>query len=148
MGLGINNQEGVIINSNNKTINYNMNAKRKAFNDKIDIYSKTYFTHKKGNAASVGNGEIFQQRGVVSQALQFQPIFSLLEPGQDDDIYAALNEGNVVSNPYTLARYVMDIKESTSFRQTIQLVGKITPKLTGTLTVSYTHLTLPTILLV
>jgi len=137
MGLGINNQEGVIINSNNKTINYNMNAKRKAFNEKIDIYSKTYFTHKKGNAASVGNGEIFQQRGVVSQALQFQPIFSLLEPGQDDDIYAALNEGNVVSNPYTLARYVMDIKESTSFRQTIQLVGKITPKLTGTFKGSY-----------
>ena len=137
MGLGINNQEGVIINSDNKTINYNMNAKRKAFNEKIDIYSKTYFTHKKGNAASVGNGEIFQQRGVVSQALQFQPIFSLLEPGQDDDIYAALNEGNVVSNPYTLAKYVMDIKESTSFRQTIQLVGKITPKLTGTLKGSY-----------
>jgi len=137
MGLGINNQEGVIINSNNKTVNFNMNAKRKAFNEKIDIYSKTYFTHKKGNAASVGNGEIFQQRGVVSQALQFQPIFSLLEPGQDDDIYSALNEGNVVSNPYTLARYVMDIKESTSFRQTLQLVGKITPKLTGTLKASY-----------
>ena len=137
MGLGINNQEGVIINSNNKTVNFNMNAKRKAFNEKIDIYSKTYFTHKKGNAASVGNGEIFQQRGVVSQALQFQPIFSLLEPGQDDDIYSALNEGNVVSNPYTLARYVMDIKESASFRQTLQLVGKITPKLTGTLKASY-----------
>ena len=62
LSLGINNQEGVIVNSNNKTINFNMNAKRKAFNDKIDIYSKTYFTHKKGNAASVGNGEIFQQR--------------------------------------------------------------------------------------
>ena len=137
MGLGINNQEGVIINSNNKTVNYNMNAKRKAFNEKIDVYSKTYFSHKKGNAASVGNGEIFRQRGVVSQALQFQPIFSLLEPGQDDDIYAALNEGNVISNPYSLARYVMDIKESSSFRQTLQLVSKITPKLTGTLKGSY-----------
>ena len=137
MGLGINNQEGVIINSNNKTVNFNMNAKRKAFNEKIDVYSKTYFSHKKGNAASVGNGEIFRQRGVVSQALQFQPIFSLLEPGQDDDIYAALNEGNVISNPYSLARYVMDIKESSSFRQTLQLVSKITPKLTGTLKGSY-----------
>ena len=137
MGLGINNQEGVIINSNNKTVNFNMNAKRKAFNEKIDVYSKTYFSHKKGNAASVGNGEIFRQRGVVSQALQFQPIFSLLEPGQDDDIYAALNEGNVVSNPYSLARYVMDIKESSSFRQTLQLVSKITPKLTATLKGSY-----------
>ena len=137
IGLGINNQEGVIINSNNKTINFNMNAKRKAFNDKIDVYSKTYFTHKKGNAASVGNGEIFQQRGVVSQALQFQPIFSLLEPGQDDDIYSTLNEGNVVSNPYNLARYVMDIKKSFSFRQTLQIVARITPKLTATLKGSY-----------
>ena len=137
VGLGINNQEGVIINSNNKTVNFNMNAKRKAFNEKIDVYSKTYFSHKKGNASSVGNGEIFRQRGVVSQALQFQPIFSLLEPGQDDDIYSDLNEGNVVSNPYSLARYVMDIKESSSFRQTLQLVSKITPKLTGTLKGSY-----------
>ena len=137
MGLGVNNEEGVIINSNSKRVNLNINAKRKAFDEKIDIYSKTYFTHKKGNAASVGNGQIFQQRGVVSQALQFQPIFSLLEPGQDDDIYSALNEGNVVSNPYTLARYVMDIKESSSFRQTLQIVGKITPKLTGTLKGSY-----------
>ncbi len=137
MGLGINNEEGVIINSNNKTINFNLNAKRKAFDEKIDIYSKTYFTHKKGNAASVGNGEIFQQRGVVSQALQFQPIFSLLEPGQDDYIYLDLNEGLPVSNPYTLARYVMDIKESSSFRQTLQIVSKITPKLTGTLKGSY-----------
>ncbi len=137
INLGVNNQEGVIINSNNKTINFNMNAKRKAFNDKIDIYSKTYFTHKTGNAASVGNGEIFQQRGVVSQALQFQPIFSLLEPGQDDDIYSILNEGNVISNPYSLARYVMDIKKSFSFRQTLQIVGRITPKLTATLKGSY-----------
>jgi TonB-linked SusC/RagA family outer membrane protein len=137
MGLGVNNQEGVIINSNNKTINFNMNAKRKAFNDKIDIYSKSYFTHKTGNAASVGNGEIFQQRGVVSQALQFQPIFSLLEPGQDDDIYSILNEGNIISNPYSLARYVIDSKKSFSFRQTLQIVGRITPKLTATLKGSY-----------
>ena len=77
MGLGINNQEGVIINSNNKTINYNMNAKRKAFNEKIDIYSKTYFTHKKGNAASVGNGQIFQQRGVVSSSSISANFFSV-----------------------------------------------------------------------
>ena len=137
VGLGINNQEGVIINSDNKTVNLNINSKRKAFGEKVDIYTKTYFTHKKGNAASVGNGQIFQQRGVVSQTLQFQPIYSLLEPGQDDEIYSELNESLPISNPYTLARYVMDIKESTSFRQTLQLVGKITPKLTGTLKGSY-----------
>ena len=137
INLGVNNQKGVIINSDNKRINFNMNAKRKAFKDKIDIYSKTYFTHSSGNAASVGNGEIFRQRGVVSQALQFQPIFSLLEPGQDDDIYSILNEGNVVSNPYSLARYVIDSKKSISFRQTFQIVGRINPKLTATLKGSY-----------
>ena len=137
INLGVNNQKGVIINSDNKRINFNMNAKRKAFKDKIDIYSKTYFTHNSGNAASVGNGEIFKQRGVVSQALQFQPIFSLLEPGQDDDIYSILNEGNVVSNPYSLARYVIDSKKSISFRQTFQIVGRIKPNLTATLKGSY-----------
>ena len=87
-----------------------MNAKRQAFDKKVDFFSKTNISHNSGNAASVGNGEIFSQRGVVSQALQFQPIFSLLSPGEDDDIYAALNEGNIVSNPYTLAKDVIDKK--------------------------------------
>ena len=139
IGVGLHDQKGVIINSTNKVINYNMNAKRQAFNEKIDVYSRTYFTHKKGNASSVGNGQIFLQRGVVSQALQFQPTFSLLEPGQDDDIYAYLNEGNIISNPYTLAKFVVDIKQSTSFRQTLQLVGKITPNLTATVKGSYNY---------
>ena len=111
VSLGVLNQEGVIVNSNNNRITYNMNAKRKAFNDKVDFFSKTNISYKKGNAASVGNGEIFSQRGVVSQALQFQPIFSLLSPGEEDDLYAALNEGNIVSNPYTLAKYVIDEKK-------------------------------------
>ena len=137
VSLGVLNQEGVIVNSNNKRITYNMNAKRKAFNNKIDVFSKTNISYKKGNAASVGNGEIFSQRGVVSQALQFQPIFSLLSPGEEDDLYAALNEGNIVSNPYTLAQYVTDEKMSFTIRQVFSIVGKITPKLTGTIKGAY-----------
>ena len=131
--LGILNQEGVIVNSNNKRVTYNMNAKRNAFNNKINFFSKTNISYKTGNAASVGNGQIFAQRGVVSQALQFQPIFSLLSPGEDDDIYAALNEGNIVSNPYTLAKDVIDEKKSVTLRQVLSVVSKISPKLTGTI---------------
>ena len=78
VSLGINNQEGVIINSDNKTINFNMNAKRKAFNEKIDIYSKTYFTHKNGNSASVGNGEIFQQRASYRKLYNSNQFFHYL----------------------------------------------------------------------
>ena len=132
ISLGVLDQEGVIINSNNKRITYNMNAKRKAFNNKIDIFSKTNISYNMGNAASVGNGEIFAQRGVVSQALQFQPIFSLLSPGEEDDIYASLNEGNIISNPYSLAKFVTDSKKSISLRQVFSIVSKITPKLTAT----------------
>ena len=137
ISLGILNQEGVIINSNNKRVTYNMNVKRKAFNNKLDVFSKTNISYKKGNAASVGNGEIFAQRGVVSQALQFQPIFPLLSAGEEDDLYAALNEGNIVSNPYTLARDVTDLKKSITARQVLSLVGKITPKLTATIKGAY-----------
>ncbi|MDC3132609.1 SusC/RagA family TonB-linked outer membrane protein [Flavobacteriaceae bacterium] len=137
ISLGVLDQEGVIVNSNNRRYTYNMNAKRKAFNNKIDIFSKTNISYKKGNAASVGNGEIFSQRGVVSQALQFQPIFSLLSAGEEDDIYASLNEGNVISNPYTLAQYVTDSKKSISLRQVFSVVGKITPKLTATVKGAY-----------
>jgi hypothetical protein len=116
-----------------------MNVKRKAFNNKIDVFSKTNISYKEGNASSVGNGEIFSQRGVVSQALQFQPIFSLLNPGEDDEIYAALNEGNIISNPYTLAKFVIDEKKSTTVRQVLSIVGKITPKLTGTFKGAYNY---------
>ena len=116
-----------------------MNAKRKAFNNKVDFFSKTNISFKKGNASSVGNGEIFSQRGVVSQALQFQPIFSLLSLGEEDDIYADLNEGNIVSNPYTLAKDVTDLKKSTTFRQIFSAVAKISPKLTSTVKGSFEY---------
>ena len=116
-----------------------MNAKRKAFSNKVDFFSKTNISYKKGNASSVGNGEIFSQRGVVSQALQFQPIFSLLSPGEEDDIYANLNEGNIVSNPYTLAKDVTDLKKSTTFTQIFSMVGKISPKLTSTIKGSFEY---------
>ena len=139
ISLGLIDQEGVIINSNNRRITYNMNAKRKAFNNKVDFFSKTNISYKKGNASSVGNGEIFSQRGVVSQALQFQPIFSLLSPGEEDDIYASLNEGNIVSNPYTLAKDVTDLKKSTTFRQIFSAVAKISPKLTSTVKGSFEY---------
>ncbi len=139
ISLGLIDQEGVIINSNNRRITYNMNAKRKAFNNKVDFFSKTNISYKKGNASSVGNGEIFSQRGVVSQALQFQPIFSLLSLGEEDDIYADLNEGNIVSNPYTLAKDVTDLKKSTTFRQIFSAVTKISPKLTSTVKGSFEY---------
>ncbi len=131
--LSIQNNEGVIINSYNKRITSNTNIRKKAFNKKVDIFLRTLLAYNDGAASSVANGQIFQQRGVVSQALQFQPIFSLLEPGQDDDIYAELNEGNILSNPYTLAKYVQDYKKSININQSIGVFAKITPKLTWAL---------------
>ena len=133
LSLGLQDVEGVILNTGNKRITFNANARTKAFNDKITVFSKTNFAHNKGNASSVGNSQIFQQRSVVSQALQFQPIFSLLDPGEDDDIYADLNEGNIVSNPYTLATQLTDLKESVNFLQNISLTANITSKLTAIL---------------
>ena len=133
LSLGIFDQEGVILNTTNKRVFLNSSVKRKAFNDKIDIYARTNVSNKKGNASSVGNGQRFMQKSVVSQLLQFQPIYSLLETGENDDIYSALNEGDLISNPYTLAKYVVDEKKSFTFRQALSLVGKITPKLTATL---------------
>jgi TonB-linked SusC/RagA family outer membrane protein len=131
LSLGLQDIEGVIVNTGNKRITFNANARTKAFNNKINIMSRTNFAHNKGNASSVGNSQIFQQRSVVSQALQFQPIFGLLNPGEDDDIYSDLNQGNIVSNPYTLATQVTDLKESFNFMQNISITAKLTPKLTA-----------------
>lgn len=131
MSLGFQNTNGVILNSGNKRITYNMNGRRSAFNEKIDLFSSTNLAYNKGNASSVGNGQIFQQRSVVSSALQFQPIYALLDPGENDDEYADLNEGSVLSNPFTLASAVIDVKESFNFIQNVSVTAKISPKLTG-----------------
>ncbi|GGK27406.1 SusC/RagA family TonB-linked outer membrane protein [Yeosuana aromativorans] len=131
ISLGLQDVEGVIINTGNKRVTFNTKSMKKAFNKKVDLYSNTNLAYNKGNASSIGNGEVFLQKSVTSQALQFQPIFSLLSLGEDDEIYADLNEGNVLSNPYTLAKYVQDRKESFNFIQNMSLTAKLTPKLTG-----------------
>jgi len=131
ISLGIQDVEGVIINTGNKRVTFNTNSKRKAFNRKVDLYSNTNLAYNKGNASSIGNGEVFLQKSITSQALQFQPIFDLLATGESDEIYADLNEGNVLSNPYTLAKFVQDKKESFNFIQNVSLTAKLTPKLTA-----------------
>ena len=139
VNLGLFDQEGVIVNTTNKRWFLNTSAKTKAFGDKIDIYSRTNLSYKEGNAASVGNGQIFMQKSVVSQVLQFQPIYSLLDTGETDDVYSSLNEGDLISNPYTLAKYVIDQKESFRIRQALSIIGKLTPQLTATFRGAYDY---------
>ena len=139
INLGLFDQEGVIVNSTNKRWFLNTSAKTKAFGDKIDIYSRTNLSYKEGNASSVGNGQIFMQKSVVSQVLQFQPIYSLLDTGETDDVYSSLNEGDLISNPYTLAKYVIDQKESFRIRQALSIIGKLTPQLTATFRGAYDY---------
>ena len=139
LNLGLFDQEGVIVNSTNKRLFLNTRIKRKVFNDKIDVFSITNLSYKKGNASSVGNGQIFMQKSVVSQVLQFQPIYSLLETGENDDIYSGLNEGDVISNPYTLAKFVVDEKKSIRLRQALSIVGKLSPKLTATFKAAFDY---------
>lgn len=131
ISMGLQETQGVILNTGNKRITFNLNSRSKAFNDKVDVIARTNIAHNKGNATSVGNGEIFLQRGIVSQTLQFQPIFSLLNPGEDDEVYADLNEGNEISNPFTLATAVVDLKSSFNFVQNLSLSAKITPHFTA-----------------
>ena len=139
LNLGLFDQEGVIVNSTNKRLFLNTRIKRKGFNDKIDVFSITNLSYKKGNASSVGNGQIFMQKSVVSQVLQFQPIYSLLETGENDDIYSGLNEGDLISNPYTLAKFVVDEKKSIRLRQALSIVGKLSPKLTATFKAAFDY---------
>jgi len=138
MSLGLLNNQGVITNSDFNRVTFNVNANRNV-GSKLKLFSKTNMARSWGNAASTGNGEVFQQRGVVSQALLFQPIFERLEEGEDDDIYAGLNEGNIVSNPYTLARQLVDQKKGTNLLQSLSAVYKITPHITGTVKGAYNY---------
>nr|WP_320154028.1 TonB-dependent receptor [uncultured Draconibacterium sp.] len=139
ISLGLLDNQGVIINSDFQRATFNMNAKRMAFDEKVTILSKTNASYSNGKASSVGNGQMYQQRGVVSHALRFQPVFPLLEPGQSDDIYADLNEDQEISNPYTLAKDVTDNKEAVTFNQSIAITGKILPKLTATAKGAYNY---------
>jgi len=53
--LGIQNQEGVILNTDNKRITSNTNFRKKAFNNKVDIFMRTLLAYNDGNASSVAN---------------------------------------------------------------------------------------------
>ncbi|WP_439182763.1 SusC/RagA family TonB-linked outer membrane protein [Carboxylicivirga taeanensis] len=132
ISLGLSDNQGVIIDTDYKRATFNMNGMRKALDNKIEIYSKTNTSYGKGRASSVGNGQMYADRSVVSSALTFQPIFGLLEAGEDDEIYAELNEGQIMSNPYTLAKYVEDQKTAITFNQALSVVGKISPHLSAT----------------
>ncbi|MFT7030863.1 MAG: TonB-dependent SusC/RagA subfamily outer membrane receptor, partial [Marinoscillum sp.] len=69
ISLGILNNQGVILNSDFNRATFSINASRNAGKN-LKIYSKTNLARSWGNASSSGNGEIFDQRGVVSQTLQ------------------------------------------------------------------------------
>ncbi len=137
VSLGYQDTQGVIQNTDNQRITLNGNFRRKAFDNKIEIFSKTNIAFNQGRAGSVGNGEIFMQRSVVSNTLQFQPIFNPLEPGEDDAVYAGLNEGNLISNPLTLATQVIDEKTNYNLLQNIAINAKVAPHLTATLRGAY-----------
>lgn len=137
VSLGYQDTKGVIVNTDNQRITFNGNFRRKAFDNKIDIFSKTKIAYNQGNASSVGNGEIFRQRSVVSNTLQFQPIFTPLEPGQDDAVYAGLNEGNLISNPLTLATDVLDLKTNYNLIQNLAINAKVAPHLRAILKGGY-----------
>ncbi|TLX75639.1 TonB-dependent receptor [Labilibacter sediminis] len=139
ISLGLSDNQGVITNTDYKRATFNMNGMRKGFNNKVSFYSKTNTSFGKGRASSVGNGQMYSDRSVVSSALRFQPIFELLEADQGDDIYADLNEGQVMSNPYTLAKYVEDEKTAITFNQALSVVGKITPHLSATAKGSFNY---------
>ena len=54
-------------------------------------------------------------------------------------MYSSLNEGDLISNPYTLAKYVIDQKESFRIRQALSIIGKLTPQLTATFRGAYDY---------
>ncbi|MEQ8548690.1 MAG: SusC/RagA family TonB-linked outer membrane protein [Cyclobacteriaceae bacterium] len=130
ISLGILNNQGVILNSDFNRATFSINASRNAGNN-LKIYSKTNLARSWGNASSSGNGEIFEQRGVVSQTLQFQPIFDRLAFGEEDGEYADLNNGNAVSNPYTLATELIDEKKTFNLLQSLSLNYSINKNLTA-----------------
>lgn len=132
MSFGLQDMEGVILNTKNRRFTYNINARTKAFNNKVDIFSKTNIAHNKGHASSVGNGEFFNQRSVTSQTLRFQPVFGLLSPGEDDTVYSDLNDGFIVSNPFTLATEVIDMKQNINLLQNVAITARLSPRFTAT----------------
>ncbi|WP_258103415.1 SusC/RagA family TonB-linked outer membrane protein [Marinoscillum sp. MHG1-6] len=138
ISFGYLNNQGVILNSNFNRVTFNVNASRNA-SRKLKIYSKTNLGTSWGNASSTSNGEYFNQRSVVSSAILFQPVYDLLEPGQTDELYSSLNDGNDVSNPYTLATQLVDQKKGINMLQSLSTVYKFNPNFTGTLKAAYNY---------
>ncbi|MBB6462622.1 SusC/RagA family TonB-linked outer membrane protein [Flammeovirga kamogawensis] len=132
LSFGLLDNEGVIVNSDFTRATLNMNVRREMFNGKVTLQSKTNGSYGSGRATSSGNGQFFSDKGVVTNTLTFQPIYAKLEDGQTDDLYAGLNEGQLLSNPYTMATEVQDNKEALTIAQSFILSTDFTDNLSGT----------------
>ncbi|NLR91754.1 SusC/RagA family TonB-linked outer membrane protein [Flammeovirga agarivorans] len=132
LSFGLTDNQGVIINSDYTRATLNMNINRQTFDGKVTLNSRTNGSYGTGRATSAGNGEMFNEKGIVTNTLTFQPIYEVLNDGQSDDIYAPLNEGYLLSNPYTMATQVQDIKDAYTFNQAFTLSTNFTDNLSAT----------------
>lgn len=121
LNLGYRNQQGIILNTDYERFSVNSNIQH-SVNKKLKVTNNINASRAQSAGATVSNGEIYGNRGLVTSALLLQPIFALETTYQDpneDDEYAALNNSQRVNNPYTMATKLLDDKLNYSILESV-----------------------------
>lgn len=92
----------------------------------------------KGGLTSTG--DIFANRGVVTNALWCQPVYQLTDEPENDDL-SELNDGAQFNNPYLLATLIDDEKGNFTLRNVNKLEYQIVKGLIATGTIAYSRIT-------
>ncbi|MDD2798022.1 MAG: TonB-dependent receptor [Bacteroidales bacterium] len=141
LNLGVRQQQGIILSTDYNRYSINSNIQH-SINKKLKITNNLNSSYANSSGATVSNGEVFGNRGLITSALLLQPIFLLDETYQDpneDDEYASINNNQRINNPYTMATKLLDDKKYYSIIESVGFSYNISKDLilSGKLGVNY-----------
>ena len=137
---GYTKQDGVIINTNFQRFTLSGSIDHK-INNNLTLKNRINTSRIESSGGNVSTNDVFANRGVVSNALWFQPLYKLTTDPADDEDYMNLNEGMEINNPYLLAMLYIDDKLLYSVQDIVTAEYKINKNLTATGTVALSKIT-------
>lgn len=115
---GYNKMDGVIINTDFERFTLSGFIEHK-ISKNLTIKNRLNTSRVESSGGNVSTNDVFANRGVVSNALWFQPLYPLTTDPADDEDFMELNEGMSINNPYLLATLYVDEKMSYSVQDII-----------------------------
>lgn len=137
--FGYTKQNGIVINSDYERFTFSGSMDYRATRH-LKFKNRTNLSRGTGKSLNVGNNNVGDTRSIITAALWTNPTFELykeIDESIDQDV--VIENGERMTNPYMLAKYMSDDKVATSVNNVTDVEYSLVPGLlaTGTVAVSY-----------